>query len=533
MAPRTFVELAANPSLEQDMSDAELSVIFSGVTIETFDPLYGPRTTVLIRSHHPDSATIYQATVPRAQLGDQDVRVYARLIRYATAEASTLQGEVLGVTGRIDCVRNRYTAPPLQGSWLFRSKHERMPNTATCQRSGTNGSEHLSSFFRARTEEVHDATHEALPKNNELTSSGLGRLGKLPCEIRAEVYKHAFLPSFWQCFRKCSTPTDLALLGIQHSNSQTPELFRTSSAICAECLESVYIGTNKPTIVIGSNVIACNFPVQAGMVADQVVDGNKSQVPSAEELFIGIQAPSPRSIAAMAAVRLQVERVTHLINAISANHRVPPIRVSFETKNSRSFCLRSNFEILMAPLYKLRLPPVDENLKYRLPLLIERLMYPMESDTKRIETCNLIESAIEHPDRDHSRLIYRQLMIDVKLSLAICPNRVLRAPFRTWEVTPLSDTAVRRLAQDVKDLVAWYKSKRIQPPDWLNVLHQTLAGETIDLYQVEQLAKQVVGDRTMQSVGGVGSSPVVCTWASGHTSAFNPFFREGEEQYWE
>lgn len=157
----------------------------------------------------------------------------------------------------------------------------------------------------------------------------------------------------------------------------------------------------------------------------------------------------------------------------------------------------------------------------------------MESDTKRIETCNLIESAIEHPDRDHSRLTYRQLMIDVKLSLAICPNRVLRAPFRTWEVTPLSDTAVRRLAQDVKDLVAWYKSKRIQPPDWLNVLHQTLAGETIDLYQVEQLAKQVVGDRTMQSVGGVGSSPVVCTWASGHTSAFNPFFREGEEQYWE
>lgn len=379
-----------------------------------------------------------------------------------------------------------------------------MPNTATFQRSATNGS-----------------------------ADGLGQLAKLPRELRAKVYEYAFPQSFWQCYRTKSE--GLALLGASHSNSQTPDLFRTSSVIRTECLESVYHGTNKPTIVIGSNVIAFNFPLQAGMVAGQTVDSNNSQIPSAQELFIGVQPPSPRSVGDMALVRSQVKVVTDLINAIAANHRVPPIRVSFETKASGSGQIyhRSDLEILMSPLYKLRLPPIDEDLKYRLPLIIERSMHPKQSDINRIETCNLIESAIEHPERDHSRLVYRQLTIDVKLSLALCSSNVLRARMHIYEIIPLSDAAAKRLAQDVKDLIAWYKSKRIMPPGWLSVLHRASAGETVDMNRVERLAKQVVGGQTLQSVGGSGSTPVVCTWASGHTSAFNPFFKEGEEEYWD
>lgn len=375
----SFVELAANPSIEQDMSDAELSVIFSGVTVETYHQMGDPKNA-LLRYHHDDPATIYQAKVPQNELGAHDVRVRAKLLHYATAEASILQGALLGVTGRIDFVRISYTAPPLRGhSLLSRITYGSMPNTATFQWSATNGSEQLRGFLRAPTEEVHDSKHEALPENNVLTltsTDGLGRLGKLPREIRAEVYKHAFLPSFWQSFR--STSTGLALLGRHHSNSQTPDIFRTSSIIRAECLESVYGGTNKATIVIGSNVVALNFPLQAGMVARQTVDGKKSQVPSADELFIGIKIPSPRSVAAVATARLQVKRVAGLISAISANHRVPPIRVSFETKDSGSAHIyhRSDFEILMSPLYKPRLPPIAEDIKHRLPLVIERPMYP-------------------------------------------------------------------------------------------------------------------------------------------------------------
>lgn len=193
MAPRTFVELAANPSIEQDMSDAELSVIFSSVTVETFYQMGDPKNA-LLRYHHGDPATIYQAKVPQNELGAHDVRVRAKLLHYATAEASILQGALLGVTGRIDFVRISYTAPPLRGhSLLSRITYGSMPNTATFQWSATNGSEQLRGFLRAPTEEVHDSKHEALPDNNVLTSTstdGLGRLGKLLRDERFRKRSH-------------------------------------------------------------------------------------------------------------------------------------------------------------------------------------------------------------------------------------------------------------------------------------------------------------------------------------------------------
>lgn len=124
-------------------------------------------------------------------------------------------------------------------------------------------------------------------------------------------------------------------------------------------------------------------------------------------------------------------------------------------------------------------------------------------------------------------------MIDTKLALAFYPGGVLRARRLPCATCLLSDTALEHLAQGVKGLAAWYKTRGINLPDWLHVLHQAMAGKIINHIQIELVARQVVWNQTLRSVGGFGSTPVVCTWASGHTSAFNPFFKEGEEEYWD
>lgn len=83
-------------------------------------------------------------------------------------------------------------------------------------------------------------------------------LGKLPRELRDEVYKHAFPRTFWQCYH--TKLPGITLLDVTHSSS-LPDILDVSKAIREEVLESVYCGRSL-TIIIGTEVIAFNLPLQ-------------------------------------------------------------------------------------------------------------------------------------------------------------------------------------------------------------------------------------------------------------------------------
>lgn len=236
----------------------------------------------------------------------------------------------------------------------------------------------------------------------------------------------------------------------------------------------------------------------------------------------------------MAMARLRVKRIPSLLNAIATNQRIPPIRVSFETNKSRTgpHYPRSDFEMLLSPLHTLRLPPIDSAFKCRLPVVIDRAVYTHHPNPKLLETCHLVESAISHPDSDTSRLTYRQLMIDIKIELAFRPPGTGLHGLQHMAQRRFYAGALRRLTQTTKDLVAWYHVRGVGCPSWLNMLHGALAGESIDHDAVRSVAGLVVWDQARQRVNGLGNRQDLGAWASGHMSVFNPFFKEGEQDYW-
>jgi hypothetical protein len=110
-------------------------------------------------------------------------------------------------------------------------------------------------------------------------SDPLGTLSKLPLELRCDIYICAFHrlsgAHFWQCYH---TKRDgLSLLGISHSNP-LPVVFALSNVIRNEVLDSVY-RTKATTIIIGSETVALNFPLNTGLRPCESVDAAHAKVP--------------------------------------------------------------------------------------------------------------------------------------------------------------------------------------------------------------------------------------------------------------
>jgi hypothetical protein len=124
----------------------------------------------------------------------------------------------------------------------------------------------------------------------------------------------------------------LSLLGISHTNP-LPVVFALSAVIRNEVLDSVY-REMATKIIIGGEVVAFNFPLNAGLRPCEPVDAARAEVPLSKELFIGIQVPSPRNAVDADAVRSNVEEVVELLS--SMNHPLPPIRVSFTPTQTRA-----------------------------------------------------------------------------------------------------------------------------------------------------------------------------------------------------
>lgn len=196
-----------------------------------------------LRFFHRATGRWYRAFAGDSELNNDSTRnfpqVMTDIFKWATLEEEELSGRLLGRSGRID---------GLQGCDI------------------------------GKAVVVDDEQPAAL---NELAlvlwnPDSLGAMGKIPKELRCEIYQHAFPRTFWQCYH---TKRDgLTLLDTKHS-SRLPGIFNVSKTIRKEVFDSAY-GGRALEIVIGAEVIAVNFPLLAGILAGQVVDGTQAKIHS-------------------------------------------------------------------------------------------------------------------------------------------------------------------------------------------------------------------------------------------------------------
>jgi len=167
-------------------------------------------------------------------------------------------------------------------------------------------------------------------------------------------------------------------------------MFTLSKVIRREVLNSVY-REHAVKIIIGTQVVAANFLLNAGLQPGESLDATHAGVPLSKELFIGIQVESPREESYATTVRGNVERLVELLN--SMKHPLPLIRVSFhtnaDTRGRQHY--REDFEFYMGPLRELRLPLYDQMLKSRQLLTIDRLGVSFD---RCGEICDEIERAV-------------------------------------------------------------------------------------------------------------------------------------------
>lgn len=242
------------------------------------------------------------------------------------------------------------------------------------------------------TADVEDGGHSSTDDDRALVvwhpNGFLGDLGSLPKELRFEVYKHAVPRTFWQCYH--TKLPGITLLGMTHS-SRLPEIFNVSKAIREEAFDSAYCD-RRLEVIVGTEVIASNFPLLPALQASQTLDNTQARLPKSTELFIGIQVPSPRSFI-NTMVRDNVKRVVALLNSIALNQTLPPVHVSFKTNQETSSIqyYASDFRALLGPLADLRLGKRDPDGKAQKPLVIDHVP-PYSSKDGRDVFCEGIEA---------------------------------------------------------------------------------------------------------------------------------------------
>jgi hypothetical protein len=350
---------------------------------------------------------------------------------------------------------------------------------------------------------------------------GLGIFARLPLEVRAKIYALTFprLPeqSFWQCYH--TKKAGLTLIGNTHS-SPLPVICRLSTAIRKEVFDSVY-REQASQIIIGTELIVANFPLQTMIRPGQEVKAACAKVHPSKELFIGIQFPAPRLVEGAAAVRSNLDRVVHILNGIAAKQPLPPIRVSFhtnaETRNRQHGYFRCDFVAYMGPLRNLRLPLRNSELKPSQLLIIDRLGNPKNDE--REETCTLIEQAVSQPSEVSSVLTYRQNMIDIHVEMTTF-NRF----HRYWPPLPTYRPSTQRIAAAAKALAALRTAKHATPQFWVTVALEQLPGDGVVSDEQESQRRLVA---IWESLSSLGWDPFRQTedWVEGWTPP--PFWAEG------
>jgi hypothetical protein len=482
------------------MRNFDLSIRNYGLMVRGDEHPSGYPNIQRLGYRHKTTGRYYRAIASQHEVDDDQTRSLSQrladIFKWAVLDEEELSGRLLGWSGRID---------GLQGCDIGKTVN-------IVDRQATAANDLALVLW-------HPNGH-------------LGALGKLPKELRSMIYRHAFPRTFWQCYH--TKQAGLTLLDVTHS-SKLPEIFNISKAVREEVLDSVC--HNKALeIIIGTDVIAANFPLVANVQAGQTVNTAQANLSASSELSIGIQVPSPRCVMETAMVRVDVGRVVSLLNNIASKQSLPTIRVSFQTNDDTAKLqhYRSDFEVLIGPFSKLKITQVTSDIRIRQPLRIDRLP-PYSSTDRRDETCDKIELVVRDCNADSALLTYRQHMIDLGLELAAHKRRrsLQRSEITTrkYKLTspPPYGSAVEPIAMVSKELLAFYNGRGVADPFSIKSLD-----DHCRIHVLQPSAEATHADFLDVTVRRF---PELCgsaveSWVNGSSSTNNPFWNEGQSQFW-
>ncbi|KAK5709568.1 hypothetical protein LTR17_019652 [Elasticomyces elasticus] len=250
-------------------------------------------------------------------------------------------------------------------------------------------------------------TRERIIMDKDAGETGLGKLVKLPTELRLHIYSYVVPTAYQQTF---SIDQDTGTLSLRRS--PPIGLLYTSHAIRNEAANSLATTrTCKVTVRRGS--IVSNVPLTDSVFGKSKRDGRKLEFPLCKGIEIEAIIPDPRTAQGLLDVRKNVESLGWTLED-SFNDATPPITARLSSRiETMSQFIHNDYAMLLGPLGQLTSVKSAQLKFFHAPGFV---------DQASVQQCHLIEAAMIETGSVGEctrRLMHQQLMIDIKLELAL------------------------------------------------------------------------------------------------------------------
>ena len=248
----------------------------------------------------------------------------------------------------------------------------------------------------------------------------LGRFGKLPLELRREIFR-LLLPA---SFRQVYAITKVGLIYVRELSSPKPQFLQATKQLREEMLQSM----------VADGI--CKVRIDLATITTNSVDlfwaNNNSahrkiffKVPPCTLLEMSIVPPFPRTAEDFAQVRKNVQVFVETLNNSTCDI-IPKMSVKLEHQESGGGfqCGVNDFAMLMGPFSRLK--------KQCRAVMIYRTTWWYSFAPKIEQQCNLIESAISGSHESKKLFTFQQRIIDIKLPLCLFEAEEKRLTFRAW-----------------------------------------------------------------------------------------------------
>ncbi|KAK5730777.1 hypothetical protein LTR15_000715 [Elasticomyces elasticus] len=267
--------------------------------------------------------------------------------------------------------------------------------------------DHRHPHFITHAKAKDHPTRKRIIMDKDAGEPGLGKLVKLPTELRLHIYSYVVPTAYQQTF---SIDQDTGTLSLRRS--PPIGLLYTSHAIRNEAVNSLATTrTCKVTVSRGS--IVSNVPLIDGVFGKSKRDGRKLQFPLCKGIEIEAIIPDPRTAQGLLDVRKNVESLVWTLEE-SFDDAVPPITARLSSRiEIMSQFIHNDYAMLLGPLGQLTSIKSAQLKFFHAPGFV---------DQASVQQCHLIEAAMTETSSIGEctrRLMHQQIMIDIKLELAL------------------------------------------------------------------------------------------------------------------
>lgn len=342
----------------------------------------------------------------------------------------------------------------------------------------------------------------------------LGNLGTLPPELRFEVFSYLVPQDFRQTFEISGDEESVAPSFRQPA---CLAIFYTSKKLRDEASQAV-MGGRACEFTITKTGYRTNFPFCDTLMSPQERNNVINMSVSKAVNFVPC-IPHPRCAEDIAAVRRNVAKIVRYINR--GERELPPVTASIFSALQRHLRLAYNdYAMLLGPLAGL------SNVNRGVKISCSSPLTPGLVDSKCLEQCNLIETAMQDCHAFADLVLQQQAKIDIKLTIAMYydPQPFAQTLGLALIIRPIGLQAARTLKEalhEVKKLHAFKISASpdamvVDLPAWMHEVYSKVCEFGDQTHIPEHLITTILGDRLRFEY---------LAWAAGHQTLINPYWQ--------